>query len=208
MLYCERVVAGAEPLNALSNLGFFIAAWFVWRLAGRSHELRVGGTLLAISIAAVGAGSTAFHVMGTPAARYLDIAPIVLFQLLFVGLYASRVRHVGNASLAAALCAFVIACWLGDGSAVVPSGSLSYAPAVGLGLGFGWYRRGLERGGASDLRLAAAVFLLALIFRSLDASLCSLFPYGTHFAWHLLVPCALYLGVRGLLRDMVQGRHA
>jgi hypothetical protein len=81
---------------------------------------------------------------------------------------------------------------------------LSYAPAVGLGLGFGWYRAGLPPAGARDLRVAAAVFLLALIFRSLDPVVCAAFPHGTHFAWHLLVPFTLFLAVQGLVRDTLE----
>jgi hypothetical protein len=205
-LYCERITAGVEPLNAVTNLGFFIAAWLTWRLVRRSEGLHGAGTLLAVLIVAIGAGSTAFHVIGTPLARYLDLVPIVMFQLAFVGLYARRVRHAGRPSVALSLCTFVLASWIGDESAVVPSGSLSYAPAVGIGLGFGWYRAGLERAGAPDFRLAAAVFLLALIFRSLDPVVCATFSHGTHFLWHLLVPCTLYLGVQGFVRDCLEGR--
>jgi len=207
-LYCERFIAGVEPLNTLSNLGFFIAAFLTWRLVCGAKGDRLAGILLASLIAGIGAGSTAFHLIGTPLARYLDVVPIVLFQLVFVWLYATKVLHAGRASVAASLCAFVVASWLGDNSAAVPSGSLSYAPALGLGLGFGWYRRGLEPAGAMDLRVAAAVFLLALIFRSLDTIVCPAFPHGTHFVWHLVVPCAVYLGVRGLFRDALEGRRA
>jgi hypothetical protein len=207
-LYCERISAGVEPLNTLTNVGFFIVAWLVWRLVRKAPEGRGGGILLAVLIAAIGAGSAAFHAIGTPAARYLDIVPIVLFQLVFVGLYASRVLRADRWSVAASLCAFLLASWLGDGSPVVPSGSLSYVPAAGVGLAFGWYRRGLEPAGAADLRFAAAVFLLALIFRSLDPLVCPGFSHGTHFVWHLLVPCTLYLAVRGLVRDLSAGPGA
>ena len=33
-LYCERTAPGLweEPINALTNLSFFVAAWFAWRL--------------------------------------------------------------------------------------------------------------------------------------------------------------------------------
>jgi hypothetical protein len=206
-LYCERVAAGVEPLNAVTNLGFFVAAWLTWRAVRGTKGVRLAGTLLVLLIAGIGAGSTAFHVIGTPLARYLDIVPIVLFQLIFVWLYARRVLRAGRASVAASLCAFALASWIGDASTAVPSGSLSYAPALGLGLGFGWYRGGLRPAGAADLRMAAAVFTLALIFRSLDPMVCSVFPRGTHFVWHLLVPCTLFLGVRGFLRDSVEGRR-
>ena len=60
--YCERLAPGlwGEPLNALSNIGFFIAAWLIWRtLAGRQRvgDLRALDILLFL----VGLGSLAFH---------------------------------------------------------------------------------------------------------------------------------------------------
>ena len=42
-MYCERTSAAwdAEPLNAVSNAAFFIAAWAAWRLNQRHPNRRI-----------------------------------------------------------------------------------------------------------------------------------------------------------------------
>jgi hypothetical protein len=42
--YCERVGMGllAEPLNAVSNISFLLAAWAAWVLARRVGALSTG----------------------------------------------------------------------------------------------------------------------------------------------------------------------
>jgi hypothetical protein len=40
------------------------------------------------------------------------------------------------------------------------------------------------------------VFLLSFTARTLDAQVCTAFPVGTHFLWHLLNALLLYILVR------------
>jgi hypothetical protein len=67
-VYCERIGPGllAEPLNAVTNASFLIAAWAAWLLASRLGRLspEVWG-LLALSVA-VGIGSGIWHSFATP----------------------------------------------------------------------------------------------------------------------------------------------
>jgi hypothetical protein len=82
-LYCERAEPGlfAEPLNALTNVAFFVAAWAAWSLARRSRTAPADiGLLIALSIV-IGIGSTLFHTFAAVWARVLDEVPILLFQL-------------------------------------------------------------------------------------------------------------------------------
>jgi hypothetical protein len=60
-LYCERTSPGlwAEPLNALSNLAYFAAAWGVWRIARGTGD--PGARLLVGVLVAIGTGSALFH---------------------------------------------------------------------------------------------------------------------------------------------------
>ncbi|MBL8895460.1 MAG: hypothetical protein JNJ53_12710, partial [Rhizobiales bacterium] len=56
--YCERIAEGlfGEPLNAISNLAFFVAAAYGMAVARREHNgLPVWG--LAWLVAVIGAGS-------------------------------------------------------------------------------------------------------------------------------------------------------
>ena len=86
--YCERTSAAidAEPINALTNLAFLVAAWAAWRLHRRAPRSQAGGliSVLIANIAIVELGSFAFHTIATNWARWLDIGPIVLFMLLYL----------------------------------------------------------------------------------------------------------------------------
>src|SRR5688572_30818678 len=91
-LYCERSGPEfwAEPLNAVSNVSFLIAAFFAWRSANR-HSRLLPELLVLIALAAtVGVGSFLFHTFATLWAMYLDVIPILLFQLDFIWIYAKK----------------------------------------------------------------------------------------------------------------------
>ncbi len=79
-----------EPLNTLSNAAFFIAAWLVARDARRLGAMRADLAVLVALTAIVGIGSTAFHMLATTWANWLDLVPILAFQLAFLWIYARR----------------------------------------------------------------------------------------------------------------------
>jgi len=58
--YCERVDAAfwSEPINAITNVTFLIAAIWVWR----RPELTVMGRVLTIILELIGIGSFLFHI--------------------------------------------------------------------------------------------------------------------------------------------------
>lgn len=49
-IYCERLAPGllAEPLNALSNISFLIAALAIWRFARLHQEIPTGIWILIV----------------------------------------------------------------------------------------------------------------------------------------------------------------
>lgn len=80
-LYCERVTPSfwAEPLNALSNIAFLIAAYAapdLWRREGKNDPIILA---LILVVAVVGLGSFAFHTIATRGDMLLDITPIGVF---------------------------------------------------------------------------------------------------------------------------------
>ena len=193
--YCERLDAGlfAEPLNALTNLAFLIAAWLVWRLASIRGAPGARVRLLAVLVAIVGVGSGLFHTFANTLTLWLDVIPILLFQLVFLWLYFRDVVGMRRTLAATILAVFLAA---GLGAEFVPNvlhGSLVYVPAIVVLaiLGIYHYRRRLVE--PALLLAAAGVFLVSLALRTADAELCRLVPVGTHFLWHLLNAVVLYL---------------
>jgi len=47
----------------------------------------------------------------------------------------------------------------------------------------------------------AAVFLVSIAFRSIDNAVCPVLPLGTHFLWHCLNACVLYLLLCAAMAD-------
>lgn len=200
-LYCERTSPDfwAEPVNALTNVCFLIAAWFVWRRAKERHADSRGVRLLLVLMCCIGIGSFLFHTFATLWARILDVVPILLFQLAFAWLYfrkVIRVRFLPATIFVVTYLAIVLVIrWL---FGHVLNGSMIYAPAMLLLLALGLYHLKTRRAEPYAIAAAAGVFAIAVTFRSIDHTLCSCFPLGTHFMWHILNPIALYLLISGL----------
>jgi hypothetical protein len=205
-LYCERLGPGllAEPLNAITNGAFLLAAWRLQRLARRESHGDRGVLALAVLALAIGVGSTLFHTVATGWALAADVIPILLFQLLFLLLYLRRRAGLALAPAAALCLAFLLACLAGRSMPEVLNGSLAYAPTLAVLALLAWQQLRRER---SALLLAATgLFSLSLLLRSVDNALCALVPIGTHLFWHLLNAEVLVLSGRALLQEGRESR--
>lgn len=140
-LYCERLGPGlwAEPLNAFTNLAFLVAAFVSWRLADQ-HKSLSGDTWVLIGLMmAIGIGSGLFHTFANSWSHFLDILPILLFQLAFLWIYGRRVIKIQPGYLAGAVVVYLVAAYLGRQFPHILNRSLMYAPAFLLILGLGLY---------------------------------------------------------------------
>ena len=92
-VYRERVGLGlfAEPLNALSNVSFLLAAWATWRLTKRTGTLSAEVRALIATAASVGIGSILWHTYPTSLTLILDIVPILIFLMWYIWLYTRNV---------------------------------------------------------------------------------------------------------------------
>lgn len=197
-LYCERVAAGlwAEPLNALSNLAFFMAAYALWRRDRHAGSTRILITLITL----IGIGSSLFHTFATQATLLADVIPILIFQLVFLFIYARDALGFTPLKLGLAMAGFIgsiIA--VGQLPADWLNGSLGYLPALMFLLLFAVLRR--KMAGPNYLLLAAGLFTLSLTFRSLDNTVCEVLPIGLHYFWHMFNAAVLYLCVRAYVQD-------
>jgi hypothetical protein len=207
-LYCERLGPGllAEPVNALTNAAFFVAAWFAWRAARSAGRVPLQTGVLIALLVAIGTGSALFHTFATGWARALDEVPILLFQLLFIWAYAREVMRAPRGVAVACLLLYFGAALYARGFGHLFNGSLVYGPAVLVTLALGAYHWQSGKPARWILLGAAALLLVAVALRTLDDPLCGALPLGTHFMWHLLVAGVAYLCVRALVTQSREPR--
>ncbi|HMA13581.1 MAG: hypothetical protein ACM35H_00245 [Bacteroidota bacterium] len=203
-LYCERLGPGlwAEPLNAVTNLAFIVAALLLVAALRRAEPaVRRDPAILALTalIFLIGLGSGLFHTFATTWAVLADVIPIALFILLYMYLALRRMVALP-----------LWGCWLGVAvvlllTVVMPLGfgfSVStYGVALVAMLGVGGFLHfGRRHPAGPRILVAAGLFALSLAFRTADLPLCVTLPMGTHFLWHILNAAVLYSLVRTMMR--------
>lgn len=201
--YCERLSGDfwAEPLNAVSNGAFILAALLGLLLFLRSGKRDWPVALLIGLVFAIGAGSFLFHTMPRRWTLLADVIPIQLFAFCYFGLALRRLLGLSLVTAVIGTLAFLAASFaLSAGLApLLPAsarGSAGYASFVLALFGVAAALWRGDRGSARLVGAAGLVFAISLTLRSLDGALCQALPFGTHFLWHLLNATVLYLLLR------------
>lgn len=207
--YCERLGDGfwAEPLNAISNGAFLLAAcvglWLYHRSGRRDWPI---GILIAL-VFAIAVGSFLFHTMPRHWTLLADVVPIQLFAFGYFGLALIRYLGVGVVAALLGTLAFLAGSLLISAAlgALLPPGMAGSAGYVSFVLALFGIATALARreGGEASARLialAGAVFAVSLTLRSVDHSLCQAIPIGTHWLWHILNAVVLLLLLNAAIR--------
>lgn len=185
--YCERTGPDywSEPVNAVTNLAFLIAAAVMWpRVRGM-----VTGQVLVIALAVIGVGSWLFHTHANRLTGMMDVLPIVVFILMYV--FVATRDYLGQPAWVAGIAAvgFVpYALVVTPVFRAVPflSTSAMYWPVPVLILIYAALLRVRAPDTAQGMAVGAAILMVSLVFRSLDMVVCEIWPLGTHFMWHVL----------------------
>ena len=202
-IYCERTDATfwSEPLNAISNAAFLIAAlaaFLAWRRAGAGDR-----TVLALIclVAIIGVGSFLFHTYANRWSMLADVLPITVFIYAMFALVLYRFTGLGRWGTAAGLLAFLAANFGLEGLLrPLLGGSAGYAPALAAMAVVGLWLRHKGHAFAAPLLAAAGIFAVSLTLRTLDLPLCEAVPIGTHAAWHILNAVVLGTLLIGAIR--------
>jgi hypothetical protein len=186
--YCERLDPGywAEPVNAVSNLAFLVAAYIMFRRV-RGQGIPLAEVLCAI-LAVIGVGSYLFHTHATVWSSILDVVPIAAFVLVY--LFAANL-HFWRMPLWAALLG--MAAFVPYAMAMTPvfarmtffDVSAVYWPIPVLITLYSMALRNRTPLTAHGLAIGSAILVVSLTFRSVDEPICRALPIGTHFVWHL-----------------------
>lgn len=206
--YCERTGPEfwSEPLNAVTNAVFLVAALVMWRRS----DLPMARALCAV-LAVIGAGSFLFHTIAERWAGLADVLPILGFILLY--LYAANRDFLG---LRPVLALVATAAFVPYAASTVPvfarllpflGSSAGYAPIPVLILAYAALLRARAPATARRMAGGAMLLLLSLTFRTLDGPLCATLPTGTHFLWHVLNAIMLAWMIETYSRHMLAGRR-
>lgn len=196
--YCERMDASffAEPINAFSNIFFIMAAYFSYVYLQKSSskpQTHYSVQTLNGILVCIGIGSFLWHTFATAWAEFADVIPITIFIYVYLFAFVRLVLEKKILVVTAALIAFTILNYsitkYADPSLL--NGSIAYAPALFSLLVLAFLARKKEK--FSFLLLAIFIFLISLLFRSIDFMVCGFLPFGTHFLWHICNAIMLYM---------------
>jgi len=222
--YCERggdPAFWAEPLNAISNGAFIIAALIaaVQLARARRPDGAVVEWLLILLVACIGVGSFMFHTYATVWAIPFDTVPISIFMLAYLGYALRRFAGAPWIVVVAALAAFYLSVKYAQGihcsNELLPmtrgagkrcfNGTLGYTPAFFALLLVGLWLAIRRQAAALYILAGAAIFLAAMTFRTIDLEVCRWAVrggrgVGTHFLWHTFNGLLLYVLLLGAIR--------
>ena len=195
-IYCERTDFSlwSEPLNALTNLAFLVAAVVLWRAQTASGAVAGRDRALAVLIGAIGVASFLFHTLATVWAGLADTLTILAFAAYFLFLFLRRAAGMPLPVALAAAVVFALLSYafpkaLPPGTATGSAGYLPYVAALIAIVAYLWRARPAA---ARAFLAATLLFLVSLALRTIDPVLCAGFAPGTHFLWHLLNAVVLY----------------
>lgn len=201
--YCERTDAAfwSEPLNAMSNAAFLLAAAIVFLKARKTSATGWPEFALIALVFVIGIGSFLFHTFATRWAGLADVLPITVFIFAYFA-YALR-RFVGFGRIATAigtLLFFAVSPLAEPVFSPLVGGSASYLPGLFAMLGIGGCLFAKDHPAARLVFSAGLVFSVSLGFRIADEPLCDIWPIGTHLFWHIFNAVTLGLLLQAAVR--------
>ncbi len=213
--YCERTSTEfwSEPLNAISNIAFIIAALIalqIWKSA-RSNAKNTGSTqtnaqnnaalVLIVLLTIIGIGSFLFHTFANYWSLLADSIPIAAFMLVYF--YLAMRRYVDAnilISLAATVIFYAALEYLPPLFQGLLGSTAGYFPALLAILLFAVLTHWKHKATSNALCLASLIFVISMSFRMLDQPICTILPTGTHYLWHILNAAVLLILIRAFIR--------
>ena len=205
-IYCERLDVGiwAEPINAVTNFAFILAAIIMWI---RCKNL-VEGRVLAFLLFLIGCGSFLFHTFAQTWAAILDVTPILIFILSYI--YVANRRFLvwsKRMSITGVILflpyQFLVVSILS--SIQFLGSSAQYVPVAILIFFYSALLHKSKSNLSRELFVGATILSLSIFARTIDEPLCLIVSVGTHFIWHILNAIMLAWMIEILRRHMLAG---
>ena len=186
--YCERTNFDAfgEPLNAISNLAFILCGLIL--IFRKKMKL----SPLPYAVIFIGISSFLFHYIPTKIFSALDIFSIILFVIIYNTILTKRILNYSNKySIISSVLLLLISYLVGILFFQTIIGSSSFY--LGLLIYMVFISFLLKKSPNKKFFLFAIVlFIISIIFRSIDIYLCNFILFGTHFIWHIMNSLVTY----------------
>lgn len=182
--YCEQLLQiGREPINTISNLVFVFAGIFAfYKLKNEKSVLKF---VLPILLVLVGVGSSWWHISHTHYGDIADTFFILIFASVISILFFKKLLQSWTIVLLSFFTLLSIIFFAERLDYL--NGSLPYVILfVALIIGGIFYAKKFSDS-KSLLIITITTFGLAIIFRSIDISVCPSISFGTHFLWHIFI---------------------
>lgn len=190
----------SQPLNQFTNIAFFIASYFIFRLIKGKKVKDRGIYLLFFTSILIGFGSVSHHAVPNNFTLVLDGLPIYLF--LIFGIYKLLYILLKNKLTAFLLTLlYLLINFLAPIFVQLPFDMNAITPIINLlfllMLIFVFYKR---FGSKTNLFVFSFVsYAFATLFFIIDEKICAVIPFGTHFLWHIFNAAAVYYFVRFII---------
>lgn len=214
-LHCERFADGlmGEPLNVVSNILFFVVAYFLFKHY-READIRAPRIkVLIYMVVAFGVGSVIFHASARMWGAIFDVLPIVMFAVLYLYLFSRHVLRFQRKWSVALIGFFFIANLIFKANVIkAPDGYVSLIPSVMVMYCIALFMFATKNRSAMRFSVATLVATLAATFRAVDSymnaeDLCDNFPIGLHFMWHILMAAYVYICTSDVILRCKANRH-
>lgn len=199
--YCERVGSGifSEPINLLSNLAFFVSVILLYKLFKSRKNINFEYWFILTIFLIVGVGSSLWHSLRIPLAFVLDAVPILVFLISLLVIILKELTGSYKKAIVLTTVSFIFQVVISYLFSDFLNGSVLHfvSGIVFSGVIIWIYKKFNCIPG--NIIAGLLLYILAMIFRSIDNLVCQYFSLGTHFIWHILNAGGAYFAVKGLL---------
>lgn len=207
-VYCETGIGlfFTQPINTVSNIALFISAYFVYKLLREYHIKNLIIQILPPLVVLTAVGSMLWHGAPSLLTDFADTLP--LSALVLISFFFLLDKLLSNKKLIWGIFFMFILTETPFMFGILPSinGFIPYLLAFIFGL-FISVRVAGRYALFPQLFPILVVFAIALFFRTIDLTICSAFPIGTHFVWHILNALMVYLIIHFLIGIEERTKH-
>jgi len=194
--YCERLSSDfwAEPFNAISNFSFILSSIILWiqlrRIEIKNNRIQIAIVLIFL----IGIGSFLFHTVADDLTYYFDVVPIFSFQIFILHEILKSIFQSNVYARFLQISVFIFSTLVLSRKEYLTllNGSLGYLPSVAFLLYLSIQSYRYKKIILTYFLKTTGIFVVSLLFRSIDMYFCNLNPHGFHMFWHILNALVLY----------------